>query len=126
MRPVHGVVRSTQGQTLVIKLESGLTIKAPKAFDYGIGDTVNLAYDFTRNKLVGILAPVCKVQEHKVDQVDESYDSGEISELADADESDSGALEPPDDCDECALDDGDHEICDIAVDSGFWGSLTDV
>lgn len=78
---MHGVVKAVKRQILVIKLESGLFVEVPKAHDYGIGDVVNLAYDFTKGEVRGLLPPASEEQEDGTSPVKETPETGTIESI---------------------------------------------
>jgi hypothetical protein len=77
MRPVSGVVKRVT-QKLEIRLENGITLSAPKTPGYEVGDIVNLAYDFTKGRIVKILPHACEEHEAKLDQPEKETETGEI------------------------------------------------
>lgn len=54
MRPIRGFISSKYGQTLVIKLESGRTIRMDSTAKISLGDEVIVAYDFTKNEHINV------------------------------------------------------------------------
>jgi hypothetical protein len=54
MRPLRGMVISRDGQTLKVRLESGLTVNWPNDFGLRVNCLVWADYDFTNNKLLRI------------------------------------------------------------------------
>ena len=54
MRPLRGVVTELKDSILVIKIESGLTIRIPKVSGLNVGKQVQVAYDFTEGKVVSV------------------------------------------------------------------------
>ncbi len=91
MRPVKGVVTGVRGPALVIKLESGITIRVPKVPGLNVGKPVLVSYDFTRDKVKKVLleekyAPILEVN------VDEPEPLVEMGENDDSDILGSGAL----------------------------------
>lgn len=97
MRPLAGVVTGREGQTLVIELESGLTVRAPKKEGLKFGTRVWVGYDFTRRKVTSIDAyqPDAEIVEDDTIPVEPE---GEHGDDDDTDEQpvleDSGALPP--------------------------------
>jgi hypothetical protein len=54
MKALKGVIIDTQDQILVVRAESGLEIKIQRQQGLGYGDMVDVLYDYTRNRVVGI------------------------------------------------------------------------
>jgi hypothetical protein len=99
MRPIRGVITGMRGSTLEIKLESGVTIKAPKKPGLNVGKPVLVSYDFTRGKIKNIFLEAkheqsfeMKVEEPETVIVQDEDDGAE--EVAESGFLDSGALPP--------------------------------
>lgn len=77
MRPLKAVILATNKKTgLKIRTESGLVATLPYNKKYNTGQGVLIGYDFTRNKVVGIL-------EHKEEDMHEikEDEEGEICQV---------------------------------------------
>lgn len=56
MRPLKAIIIATNKKTgLRIKTESGLIVNLPYNKKYYIGESILVTYDFTKNKVIGIL-----------------------------------------------------------------------
>ena len=87
MRSIRGFVTCRKGQTLEIKLESGLTINWIGS-GLRVGMKVLAAYDFTNNKITNVLA--AGEEDLPLEpEMPEPVESYEVIECYD-----SGALEP--------------------------------
>ena len=97
MRPLFGVVTSG-GQTLVIRLESGLVLRAPNDRGFSKYDKVAVFYDHTRNRIVSIEAHSVNEEDLEFDEAsDEAVLVDEVEEDEPPDpleDMDSGALFP--------------------------------
>lgn len=83
MRPIRGVVVSVRRSTLVIKLESGLTINMPRIEGFDIGDKCNVSYDFTENKPAKLFRHRQRGEEedHTKEVIVENVETGEDSDI---------------------------------------------
>lgn len=73
MRPLKAVILSVNRQTgLKIRIESGLIEILPYDKKHYTGESILISYDFTKNKVVGIL-------EHKEEDMHEIEEEGEDS-----------------------------------------------
>lgn len=81
---------------LFVKLESGVIIQTRRNKEFGIGDKLWVAYDFTRNRVSKVYKfnPSMEEEEHKTEEVElaEVGDDEDIIETPSSD--DSGALRP--------------------------------
>jgi len=91
MRPVKGVVTGIKGPVLVIKLESGITIRMPKVPGLNTGKPVLVSYDFTRGEVKRVL-PEIKDERVLEMNVAEPEPLAEVGEIDDSDILGSGAL----------------------------------
>ena len=55
MRHLKGVVKDTIGKEMIIKTEVGMVLKLRNKSGFKIGDKVDIAYDFTKNKVANVL-----------------------------------------------------------------------
>lgn len=88
MRTALGVVKIV-GSTLVVKLESGLTIPLAKTSKFNFGDEVEISYDFTTKVIKTITPHTDEIEEMRVltppevtDKPDEDtliFETGELS-----------------------------------------------
>lgn len=99
MRPVKGVVTGTKGSTLVIRLESGVTINTPKKKGLSIGKPVLVSYDFTKGKIRNVQLEVkherafeMQVEEPATSTVTDIDDG--VEETLDSGFLDTGSLQP--------------------------------
>lgn len=94
MRPVKGVITGQKGSTLVVKLESGITIHVPKTHGLTIGKAVLVCYDFTRGQVKEVMPEIKhqQVLEFSIkEKKEEVIEKGERLDL-DILDSGSGAL----------------------------------
>lgn len=69
MRPINAVILTTNKKIgLKIRTESGLIATLPYNKKYNTGQSILVNYDFTKNKIVGILecregANMCEIEE---------------------------------------------------------------
>jgi len=81
MLPISGVVKSLKAGVLTILLESGLQVEVPQAFGLGVGDEAHITYDYTKNKMVRLLAPTSEESEVESEPPEEVEPPGEFEEL---------------------------------------------
>jgi hypothetical protein len=79
------------GHELVIKTETGLTIKMPQTHDIKTGDKVLVAYDFIEAKYINVSREVIDARFKEIDVL-EPISLCDIGEDDDSDILDSGAL----------------------------------
>ena len=56
MRPLKGLVTGVEGSTLVIRLESGLTVRLPARNGEEKWDSVQVAFDYTHNRAAEVIS----------------------------------------------------------------------
>lgn len=98
MRPLCGVIVDVKRSTIVVKLETGVTIHARKNTGHGIGTRVWVSYDFTKNKVAKLYKynPNLEIEEDKTEEVELAKSEGEDEDIVETTGyDDSGAL-PPD------------------------------
>ena len=54
MKALKGIIVDTQDQMLVVRATSGLEVTVQRQQGLGYGDMVDVLYDYTRNRVVGI------------------------------------------------------------------------
>lgn len=81
MRPVKGVITGQKGSTLSIKVESGITINAPKRPELNVGKSVLVYYDFTRAKVKEVLLEMPEAEVNIEEKKEEVIEKGEMCDL---------------------------------------------
>jgi len=78
MRPIVGIIKDKDNQTLTIKLESGIIkyYKIKKGDTFNIYKKVNIYYDFTNNRINSIKKIINK---DDIEALEEKFDKEEDS-----------------------------------------------